>query len=201
MNLTWTNTINYKLNKGNNRLDVVAGTEYYQSTTSFFNASREGYVLEAPDYMYLNAGTGIKDNSGYGMKNVLMSYIAKANYSFKNRYLLSGTLRYDGSSRFGQNNRFGLFPAFSAAWRLSEETFIKNGVPLISDLKIRYGWGRTGNEQIANNAIYNIYLPSYNITAYDISGKKAVCCRRDFIFRKMPILILNGKQPLCPTLE
>jgi len=173
MNLTWTNTINYKLNKGNNRLDVVAGTEYYQSTTSFFNASREGYVLEAPDYMYLNAGTGIKDNSGYGMKNVLMSYIAKANYSFKNRYLLSGTLRYDGSSRFGQNNRFGLFPAFSAAWRLSEETFIKNGVPLISDLKIRYGWGRTGNEQIANNAIYNIYLPSYNITAYDISGKKS----------------------------
>lgn len=173
VNTTWTNTLNYKLDKGKHRLDAVAGTEFYTATSNFFNASREGYVLEDPDYMYLNAGTGIKDNSGYGSKNVLMSYIAKANYAYNNKYLLSGTLRYDGSSRFGQNNRFGLFPAVSAAWRLSEESFIKSNTTAINELKLRYGWGKTGNEQIANNAIYNIYLSNYNITAYDINGKKS----------------------------
>lgn len=173
MNLTWTNTLNYKLSIGYNKLDVIAGTEYFQATSNFFNASREDFVLESPDYMYLDAGTGIKDNSGNGQKNVLMSYIFKTNYSFNDKYLLSGTIRYDGSSRFGQNNRFGLFPAFSAAWRLSEENFIKDNLPIINDLKIRYGWGRTGNEQIANNAIYNIYLPSYNITSYDINANKS----------------------------
>ncbi|RYY36623.1 MAG: TonB-dependent receptor [Sphingobacteriaceae bacterium] len=172
VNTTWTNTLNYKLEKDKHRLDVVAGTEYISSNTNFFNASREDYVLEDPDYMYLDAGTGIKDNSGYGAKNVLFSYIARANYSYLDRYLLSGTLRYDGSSRFGQNNKFGLFPAFSAAWRLSEEPFFKKITTAFDDLKLRYGWGRTGNEQIANNAIYNIYLSNYNITSYDINGDK-----------------------------
>lgn len=169
-NTTWTNTINYKMDKGMHRLDVIAGTEYYVSTSNFFNASREGFVLEDPDYMYLDAGTGIKDNSGYGGKNVLFSYFGRANYAYNNRYLISGTLRYDGSSRFGQNNRFGLFPAISAAWRLSEESFFKERLPMFNELKLRYGWGKTGNEQIANNAIYNIYLSNYNITAYDING-------------------------------
>lgn len=173
LNTTWTNTLNYQLNSEEHKLDAIAGTEFYTSTTNFFNASREGYILESPDYMYLDAGTGQKDNSGYGLKNVLMSYIAKANYSLMNRYLLSGTLRYDGSSRFGQNNRFGLFPALSAAWRISEESFIKNNINDISELKIRVGWGQAGNEQIANNAIYNIYLSNYNMTAYDIGGKKS----------------------------
>lgn len=173
LNTTFTNTLAYKFNKSEHKLDAVIGTEYLTSTTNFFNASREDYVLEDEDYMYLDAGTGLKDNSGYGLKNVLMSYIAKANYSYKNRYLFSGTLRYDGSSRFGENNRFGLFPAFSAAWRFSEEDFIKDNIEAISELKLRFGWGQTGNEQIANNAIYNIYLPNYNITAYDIEGKKS----------------------------
>ncbi len=173
LNTTFTNTLAYKFNKSEHKLDAFIGTEYLTSTTNFFNASREDYVLEDEDYMYLDAGTGLKDNSGYGLKNVLMSYIAKANYSYKNRYLFSGTLRYDGSSRFGENNRFGLFPAFSAAWRLSEEDFIKDNIEAISELKLRFGWGQTGNEQIANNAIYNIYLPNYNITAYDIEGKKS----------------------------
>lgn len=184
LNTTWTNTINYKLDKGKHRLDAIAGTEYYISTSNFFNASREGYVLEASDYMYLDAGTGIKDNSGYGTKNVLFSYIGRANYAFNNRYLISGTLRYDGSSRFGQNNRFGLFPALSAAWRISEESFIKERLPMFNELKLRFGWGRTGNEQIANNAIYNIYLSNYNITAYDINGNRSGVLPSGFYLRQ-----------------
>jgi len=173
VNTTWTNTLDYKLFKGAHKLDAIAGTEYFVATADFFNASREDFVLEDPDYMYLDAGAGTKDNSGSGSKNVLFSYIAKANYSYDNKYLLSGTLRYDGSSRFGQNSRFGLFPAVSAAWRLSEESFLKEGLAMFNELKLRFGWGKTGNEQIANNAIYNTYLPTYNITAYDINGDKS----------------------------
>ena len=85
----------------------------------------------------------------------LMSYFGKINYSFAERYLVSATVRYDGSSRFGKNNRFGTFPAFSLGWRLSEEAFIKDNTDVISDLKLRFGWGQTGNQEIDNYATYN----------------------------------------------
>lgn len=136
-------------------------------------ASREGFVLEDPDYMYLDAGTGIKDNSGYGAKNTLFSYFGKANYSYLDRYLFSATIRFDGSSRFGQNNKFGTFPAFSAGWRISEEPFFKKQTKIFDELKLRADWGKTGNQEINNNAIYNIYLSNYNLTAYDINGVKS----------------------------
>ncbi|WP_222852161.1 TonB-dependent receptor [Olivibacter sp. SDN3] len=170
---TWTNTLNYNAEWNDHRLDVIGGTEYYVENFNAFMASREGYILEDPDYMYLNAGTGIKDNEGDGAKHVLLSYFAKANYSYLDRYLLSATVRYDGSSRFGENNRFGTFPAFSAGWRISEEAFIKDHTTILDDLKLRFGWGMTGNQEIDNHAIYNIYLPNYNVTSYDINGNKS----------------------------
>lgn len=170
---TWSNTLNYNLYVNDHRLDVLGGTEYYVDNFSTFMASREDYILEDPDYMYLDAGTGLKDNSGSGAKHVLLSYFAKANYTYLDRYLLSATLRYDGSSRFGDNNKFGTFPAFSAGWRISEEPFVKNATTVFDDLKLRFGWGITGNQEIDNNAIYNIYLTNYNITSYDINGNKS----------------------------
>ena len=170
---TWTNSLNYKLATDKHHLDVFAGTEYYVDKTTSFSASREDFVLEDPNYMYLDAGTGIKDNSGYGANNVLFSYIGKANYSFLDKYLLSATVRYDGSSRFGKNNKFGTFPSFSAGWRLSEEPFFKKLTQAFDELKLRGSWGKTGNQEINNNAIYNIYLSNYNLTSYDINGNKS----------------------------
>lgn len=170
---TWTNTLNYSLESGNHRLSAFAGTEHFVENSNTFMASREGFVLEDPDYLYLDAGTGIKDNSGSGAKNVLMSYIARANYSYMDRYLLSATIRRDGSSRFGANNKYGWFPAISGAWRISEESFMKSENSIVDDLKLHAGWGKTGNQEINNNAIYNIYLSNYNITSYDINGNKS----------------------------
>lgn len=170
---TWSNTLNYNLLLKDHRIDVLGGTEYYVDNSNTFWASRESFVVEDPDFMYLGAGTGTKDNGGSGAKNVLLSYFGKANYSFKDRYLVSGTMRYDGSSRFGENKRFGAFPAFSLGWRLSEESFIKDNTSIIDDLKLRYGWGKTGNQEINNNAIYNLYLTDYNTTSYDINGAKS----------------------------
>jgi len=89
------------------------------------------------------------------------------------RYLLSATIRRDGSSRFGANNKYGWFPAISGAWRISEESFMKSENSIVDDLKLHAGWGKTGNQEINNNAIYNIYLSNYNITSYDINGNKS----------------------------
>ncbi|PKQ45361.1 SusC/RagA family TonB-linked outer membrane protein [Confluentibacter flavum] len=172
LKLTWTNTLNYDKTFGNHNVNVLLGTEYYHERFNSFWASREDFVVENEDYLYLDAGTGEKNNGGSGAENVLLSYFSKVNYSYNNRYLASATLRYDGSSRFGQNNSFGVFPAFSLGWKLSEEKFIKENIEAINDLKFRFGWGITGNQEIDNNAIYNIYLTDYANTAYDINGSK-----------------------------
>ena len=167
---TWTNTVNYTLEAGNHSLNALAGTEFYREKNNNFWASREDFVVEDDDFTYLDAGTGQKDNGGSGAEHVLLSYFGRVNYSLLDRYLVSGTLRYDGSSRFGQNNRFGTFPALSVGWRLSEETFIANNTQIFDELKLRFGWGVTGNQEIDNNAIYNLYLTDYNSTSYDING-------------------------------
>lgn len=170
---TWSNTLNYNAVFKDHRIDAFGGTELNAENFNSFWASRESFVVEDPDFMYLGAGTGTKDNGGSGAKNVLFSYLARANYSFKDRYLVSGTIRYDGSSRFGQNNRFGAFPAFSVGWRLSEEAFFKKVLHGFDDLKLRYSWGKVGNQEIDNNAIFGLYVTDYNTTSYDLNGNKS----------------------------
>jgi hypothetical protein len=102
----------------------------------------------------------------------LLSFFGKADYSFKSRYLLSASLRADGSSKFGTENQWGIFPSVSAAWRVIEEDFMKN-IPAFSDLKFRLSYGEAGNNRIANYAALGIFNSgSYplnnqvNITAF-----------------------------------
>ncbi|MFJ1288478.1 hypothetical protein, partial [Acinetobacter baumannii] len=89
----------------------MAGTEFYRQNDMSFYASRQNFAIQDPDYTYLDAGTGNKDNGGGAAANALMSYFGKLNYMYDNRYLASFTIRRDGSSRFGSNNRYGTFPA------------------------------------------------------------------------------------------
>ncbi len=176
----WSNTFNYDLNIGKNDFSFLLGSEMFSDSYQDFSASVENLELEDPDYMYINAGTGTKAVSGSGTGYRLLSYFGKANYTYNNRYLASFTMRYDGSSRFGSNNQFGAFPAASFGWRLSEEDFIKENFDYVSDLKLRVGWGKTGNQAIDNLARYSIYVADYNGgnptwaspwgTAYDIGG-------------------------------
>lgn len=83
---------------------------------------------------------------GEAFKNELQSFFTRVNYQYKDRYLLTATLRADGSSKFGSNNKYGYFPSFSAGWKISEEDFMKSSP--ISNLKLRAGWGQTGNQEI-----------------------------------------------------
>jgi TonB-linked SusC/RagA family outer membrane protein len=181
-NWVWQNTLNYDLTLGggNHALSFLLGNERISYTSESFYASRTNFASQDPNYIVLDAGSANKDNGGSASAYRLASYFAKVNYSFKDRYLLSGTIRRDGSSRFGTANQFGIFPAISGGWRISEENFLKNNAAFISDLKLRVGWGQTGNQDIANFASRAIYQSSlgtldpnfaYDIgTAYDIYG-------------------------------
>jgi TonB-linked SusC/RagA family outer membrane protein len=176
---TWHNTLSYKIKKGNHNADIMAGMEAIKAEFVTFNGSREGYVIEDNDYMYLNSGTTKFLNGGAGAANSLLSYFGRLNYSYKDRYLFTSTIRRDGSSRFGKENQFGVFPSFSLAWRMSEEPFIKENLRMISNLKLRGSWGKTGNQEINNEAIYSLYRSDTGIdptwdfdsgTAYDLKG-------------------------------
>jgi len=176
---SWHNTLTYNLGIGKNKIDVLVGEEQVKDKNQNFNGSGQGLTLSDINYAYLSSATNTILVGGAGSADALLSYFGKINYSFDNKYLASVTLRDDGSSKFGANNRYGLFPAASVGWRLSQEAFIKNSLPQVSDLKLRYGWGQTGNQNIANNATQTLYQSIYGTditwnfnqgTAYNISG-------------------------------
>ena len=140
---------------------------------------REGFIVLSPDYMWPDAGSGQAQAYGSGGSYSLLSFFAKANYTYDNRYLLSVTARCDGSSRFGKNNRFAFFPSVSAGWRISQEKFMSGASTWMDDLKLRVSWGQTGNQDISPIARYTIYIANYGVnenggqsygTSYDIEG-------------------------------
>jgi TonB-linked SusC/RagA family outer membrane protein len=170
--LDLTNTLNYKLNTGKHNLDVLAGMEANKYVSETMDANRQTVAFQNYDYAYLSTATGNMSMSGGGNKYNLLSYFGKFNYSYNSKYLLSGSLRYDGSSKFGKNNRFALFPALAAGWRLSKENFLANN-KTISDLKIRASWGRNGSlANISSLAAQTYFGSDYNFTSYGIGGSE-----------------------------
>jgi len=172
INWTWSNTLTYNKTVNDHKVSVLAGTEAIKGMGRDFSATRTTFFSEDPQYMFLNSGTAGINNSGAGYEWGLFSLFGKVNYSLKDRYLLEATVRRDGSSRFGQNNRYGTFPAFSAGWRLSEESFM-SGLSWISDLKLRAGWGQTGNQEIGNYNGFSTYRSSLSQSSYAIDGSNS----------------------------
>jgi len=168
---TWSNTLNYsKVFNEKHRLNVLVGTEAIRSKSRQLNAARNDFfLLGNQDYYYLNTGSSNFSNSSYGAVGSLFSLFGKADYSYNDRYLFSATIRRDGSSNFGSNNKYGYFPAASAAWRLSEEDFMKS-VKWISDFKFRIGYGETGNQRIPSNQYINRFQSSISSAAYAVDG-------------------------------
>lgn len=177
-NWTWDNTLNYHHEMGEHKLTILAGMEAITDKTSFLDGYKEGFLLQTPNYFQIDAGTGLSSLSGNESGYQLLSYFSKVNYSYKSKYLASITLRADGSSRFGQNNKFGFFPALSVGWRISDENFMKNNFGFISQLMLRGGMGHTGNQKIADNARFGLFIPGYGLlsgrhnlgSAYDLNG-------------------------------
>ena len=178
-NWVLSNTLQYKFDLGKSNFDILVGQEMMKYRLEDMSAGRDGFLLENEDYMYLSVGEGNLRNGGGATSYALSSFFGKVNYSYDNKYLASVTVRRDGSSRFGSNNRWGTFPAFSLGWRISEEGFFEGAKNIVSDLKFRYGWGKTGNQEIDNYASYGLYQARYYTdptwerdqgTAYDITG-------------------------------
>lgn len=170
---TWTSTLNYKRNFGKHNVGVLAGTEAIKNNWRFLSGGRNDYfVLGNLDYYYLDAGSANISNSSGGSLRSLYSLFGRVDYSYDSRYILSATLRRDGSSNFGPENKYGTFPAAGAAWRISGEKFMESAT-WINDLKLRVGYGVTGNQSIP---AFN-YLPRYssaqNASYYPINGPVA----------------------------
>lgn len=170
LGLTWTNTLTYdKSFGGDHVLKALIGTEAVKFNSSFFSAGRTGYAFEDIDYQYLSSGNTVDNASGSASAFSLFSLFAKADYAYKGKYLFSATVRRDASSRFSEKYRWGTFPAFSAAWRLSDEYFMR-GVKWIDDLKVRASWGITGNQEIDSYNAYSSFETSRHSSSYDIGG-------------------------------
>lgn len=127
---------------------VLAGTSGQSYASKNLSAFRD--ALPNNEIYEIDAGATVRGRQGgSAARNTLASYFGRLNYNFREKYLIEANFRYDGSSRFPAENRWGLFPSFSAGWRISEEGFFAN-VPLVSDLKLRASWGELGNQSIGN---------------------------------------------------
>jgi TonB-dependent starch-binding outer membrane protein SusC len=170
--VTWYNTLNYAKKIGDHDINVLIGTEAVSTYGFGFNAQRSNFAFDDLSYRYLNNGSAAGlTNAGSGATiTALFSQFGKLNYSYKDFLLADFTLRRDGSSRFSPAYRYGVFPAFSVGARISELAFMKE-LTFLNDLKVRAGWGKTGNQLIPNvyNA-YTLFTPDPNNNAYDISG-------------------------------
>lgn len=151
-NLLWENTLNYRKEFGNHRLDALAGITAQSYRSENFGGSRRNVAEEDPSFYYLSAGQpNGQTNYNSAFEWAMISYLGRVNYTFKNRYMLTATFRADGSSRFGENFRYGYFPSFAAGWNIDQEDFMQD-LNFISRLKLRSSWGRVGNDKINTNA-------------------------------------------------
>lgn len=139
---------NYTKSFGSHNLNAMVGNENYYAFNENLGASRQKYELT--NYPYLDLGPlDLRGNNGSAYENAYRSFFGRLMYNYKNKYFLQGNVRYDGSSRFAEEYRWGTFPSFSAGWVLTEESFMKN-ISWLSFLKLRGSWGRLGNERIGN---------------------------------------------------
>jgi TonB-linked SusC/RagA family outer membrane protein len=171
LNWTWTNTLVFKRTLAEDHaITALIGSEAIQNTTRGVGGSRVGFYSTDPNYRVLSTGGSGISNFSYGSKQTLSSLFGRIDYGFRDRYLFNATVRRDGSSVFSDENRYGVFPAFGAAWRISEEPFM-SGATFVSDLKLRAGWGKMGNQMTVDpNNAFDLYRTVAAGSGYDIGG-------------------------------
>lgn len=168
----WTNSLTYDKTFGKSNILAVAGYEAvkYDMGRGVFGR-RAGYFSDAVSFRTLDNGASIVNASSYNITPTsLVSNFARVDYGYDNRYLVSATIRRDGSSRFGESNRYGIFPSVTAGWRVSQESFLVDNT-IISNLKIRGGYGTMGNQlALSPQNQFTLFGGSINTSNYDILG-------------------------------
>jgi TonB-dependent starch-binding outer membrane protein SusC len=147
----WTNLMTFKKSVGQHSVNAMGGIEAVKKGMSTnLIAGRSNYFVEDPKFISINQGsTGLTNAGQPGTPSSLFSVFGRVDYSFKDKYYVSGTVRRDGSSKFAPSERYGTFPSVTAGWRISAEPFL-SAATFITDLKIRGGWGTMGNENNVN---------------------------------------------------
>jgi TonB-linked SusC/RagA family outer membrane protein len=150
-------TANYNLNIGSHSLTALVGYSYQQFNAEGFSAGNTDFPIDGFLYNNLDVGNGAKPSVGsWASKSSLGSYFGRINYSFRGKYLLTATIRADGDSDFNPKYRWGYFPSASVGWRFSDESFMQSLSGVLSNGKLRAGYGQTGNSNVGNR-ILNAY--------------------------------------------
>ncbi len=167
----WSNVFNYNATfNEKHKLNVTLGTEAVSNNYQWMSAGRSQYFSLSPDYMQLTSGESNKVNDGNGSAWALFSEFGRANYDLSGKYFVEASVRRDGSSRFGATNRYGVFPAASAGWEISKESFMSSSKKWLDLLKIRAGWGTSGNDQIGEYNMYSTFGTNGYTAAYNLNG-------------------------------
>lgn len=167
----WSNTLNYNTTLADvHKINVILGTEAIDYAYRWINVGRDQFFSTQPDYMQISTGEQPPTASGSGNEWALFSLFGRVNYDFMGRYLFEGTVRRDGSSRFGSENAYGTFPAASFAWAITQEEFMAGTRGWLDFLKLRLGWGMSGNDRIGNYNSYTTYATDIYHSSYAIDG-------------------------------
>jgi len=172
LNWTWTNTLTYqKLFSDIHNITVLLGTEAVKETGRGVGGRRINFFSDDPLFRVLDRGSPVgQNNFSYGFASTLASIFGRVDYSLMDKYLLNVTLRRDGSSRFGPETRYGVFPAASVGWRISGEPFMQTAT-FVDELKLRFGWGQMGNQlNVDRENAYSFYRSTPGNSSYDIEG-------------------------------
>ena len=156
--------VNYNKSFGDHNLGVLAGMESYDVKYRYVTADRKGGGNNNLDSSLNTLDASSQKNKNGGTEMTRLSYFGRLQYNYAGKYLFEANVRRDASSRFPKDSRWGTFPAFSAGWRISEEAFMKN-VDWLSNLKLRLGWGKTGNEELKSSDLYPA-VPTYAYGSY-----------------------------------
>ncbi|NJY62273.1 TonB-dependent receptor [Salinimicrobium sp. CDJ15-81-2] len=162
--ILWDNTLTYNKEFDNgSSITAVVGTSAQENEFKFLNGSVQNFPSESTQQ--INNGIELPTVNGSGSEWAIFSYFARVQFDYLDKYYLTGTVRRDGSSRFGAGNKYGTFPSASAAWRISDEDFLRDS-NTINELKLRLGYGITGNQEIGNYA----FASAYNTNLYNFNG-------------------------------
>lgn len=170
----WINTLDYNATYNNDHnFGILIGTEAISSLSQNLGASRNQFLLTTENYWVMNAGEGNIQNSGSASDWSTFSLFGRLNYDYKGKYLVSFTTRRDGSSRFGPSYRYGVFPAFSVGWLLTEESFMGATENWLDFLKLRFSWGESGNDQIGDYNAFTTFNQTRELSYYPLTGSNS----------------------------
>jgi TonB-linked SusC/RagA family outer membrane protein len=164
------NTLNYSKKFGDHSLQVLGGFTTQRETEEFQSITARDFATDISSH-FLAAGAAVPEvNAGFAEFSIA-SFLSRANYSFDNRYLLTATIRRDGSSKFSKGNKWATFPSFGAAWKISNEAFASGATDVMNNMTLRLGWGQTGNQEFAPYSSLSQLRPeNYNWNGQTVSG-------------------------------